>query len=249
MKQPRRNFLKKAALTGAAAFTFSDLVHAAGTEAKAKKIRIAEGDTILFQGDSITDFGRKRDKQEANDTGAMGSGYAMLAAAELLYKKAGQNLRIFNRGVSGNKVFQLAERWETDTLELKPNILSILIGVNDYWHTKNNYQGTPEIYRKDYIALLERTRDKLPEVKLILGEPFALSGISAVDDSWYPEFNEYRSAAAEVARQFDAVFIPYQSIFDKATEKAPGKYWTYDGVHTTLAGSQLMAAAWLSHIR
>ena len=101
----------------------------------------------------------------------------MLAAAALLEKYASLNLKIYNKGISGNKVFQLAERWDKDCLELKPDVLSILIGVNDIWHKLNGqYNGTVEIYRKDYIALLERTKKALPDVKLIICEPFAVTG-------------------------------------------------------------------------
>ena len=78
----------------------------------------------------------------------------------------------------------------------------------------------------------------------IIGEPFAVSGIKAVDESWFPGFNDYQKAAREIAAEFGAVFIPYQSVFDKASKIAPPVYWTYDGVHPSLAGSELMAEAW-----
>jgi lysophospholipase L1-like esterase len=86
-------------------------------------------------------------------------------------------------------------------------------------------------------------------VKLIIGEPYAVPGVKAVDDKWYPEFYGYQQAARDVADQFGAVFIPYQRIYDEAQRRAPGAYWTPDGVHTTLAGAQLMAAAWLKTIK
>ena len=215
-----------------------------------QKISIRENGVILFQGDSITDSGRKKDSNDYNSTSAMGSGYALLAAGNLLKAHAGKNLKIYNKGISGNKVFQLADRWETDCFSLKPNVLSILIGVNDFWHMKNgNYDGTVEIYRKDYIALLERTKAQLPNVQLIIGEPFAVRGTSAVDDSWFPEFDQYRQAAKDIAGQFDAVFIPYQQIFTEAQKQAPAVYWTPDGVHPSLAGAELMAQAWLKAVK
>jgi lysophospholipase L1-like esterase len=174
----------------------------------------------------------------------------MLAGAELLEKHAALNLRVFNKGVSGNKVFQLAERWDADCLSIKPDILSILIGVNDIWHKlEGNYNGTIDIYRHDYYALLERTKKALPNVKLIICEPFAVPGIKAVDDRWYPEFYGYQKAAREIAAQFNATFIPYQKIYDKAIKRAPGAYWTGDGVHPTLAGAQLMAQAWVTAVK
>ena len=150
-------------------------------------IRVERNDIILFQGDSITDNGRNKESRVANDIGALGRGYAMLASAYLLRQLPQLNLQFINQGISGNKVHQLAERWETDCLEIKPNVLSILIGVNDYWHTKTGgYTGTLQTYIDDYRKLLDDTLERLPKIKLIIGEPFAVNGIRAVTDDWYP---------------------------------------------------------------
>jgi lysophospholipase L1-like esterase len=246
----RRNFIRNVSLGGLAAITLPSLVTGAPTEAKVKKITLKKDAVVLFQGDSITDAGRKRDKMGPNDTGALGTGYAFLAAAALLKEFPDRNLQIFNKGISGNKVYQLAERWDEDCLNIKPDVLSILIGVNDFWHTlSGNYKGTIKTYRDDLTALLDRTKQKLPDVQLIIGEPFALTGIKAVDDKWYPTFNEYRAAAKEIAEKYGAAWIPYQSVFDKATKTAPGVYWTGDGVHPSIAGAELMAAAWLETVK
>jgi lysophospholipase L1-like esterase len=167
-----------------------------------------------------------------------------------LFKYADKNLKIYNKGISGNKVYQLTERWDADCLDIKPNLLSILIGVNDFWHTlTGGYKGTVETYTTDFKKLLDRTKQALPDVKLIIGEPFAVKGVKAVDDKWYPAFDAYRTSAKEIASQYDAVWIPYQSIFDKAIETAPGSYWTIDGVHPSVAGAQLMAHAWLETVK
>ena len=241
----RRDFLRQAAVGGALTLSLSQIVSSAFAAEKTPRISLEKDDIILFQGDSITDAGRNREEKAANKTQALGSGYALLAGSRLLNIHATKNLKLFNRGISGNKVYQLAERWDADCLELKPSVLSILIGVNDFWHTRTGrYDGTIDVYRKDLRSLLQRTKDKLPGVKLIMGEPFAVSGIKAVDESWFPAFNEYQKAARETAADFGAVFIPYQSIFDKASKIAPPVYWTYDGVHPSLAGSELMAEAW-----
>jgi lysophospholipase L1-like esterase len=247
----RRDFIRNTTLATTAALSLPSLVTSAfAAEPARKRISLQKEDVILFQGDSITDAGRKKDDASANAASALGSGYAMTAASELLYKYAGKNLKIYNRGISGNKVYQLAERWQKDCLDLKPNVLSILIGVNDFWHTLvNNYKGTVDTYRNDLTALLNRTKQSLPEVKLIIGEPFAVAGIKAVDEKWYPAFNDYRTAARDIAQTFGAVFIPYQSVFDKAQHAAPGVYWTHDGVHPSLAGARLMAHAWLEAVK
>jgi lysophospholipase L1-like esterase len=248
----RRNFLKSTSLASAGLLTIPQIVSAAftGEAVKKKRVTINKDDIILFQGDSITDAGRKKDDAASNAAGALGSGYAMIATSDLLFKYADKNLKIYNRGISGNKVYQLAERWDKDCLDLKPNVLSILIGVNDFWHkVLGRYDGTIETYRKDFKALLDRTKQKLPDVKFIIGEPYAVIGIKAVDEKWYPEFNDYRAAAKEIAESYDAVFIPYQAVYDKAQKEAPGVYWTADGVHPTLAGANLMAHAWMEAVR
>jgi lysophospholipase L1-like esterase len=246
----RRSFIKKAAVGGIMAVSIPEILSAASASTEKNRITIGNDNVILFQGDSITDAGRKREDPSYNNPGILGSGYAMLAAAGLLETHASLNLKIFNKGVSGNKVYQLAERWDADCIALKPDILSILIGVNDIWHKLNGqYNGTVEIYRKDYIALLERTKAALPNVKLIICEPFAVTGVKAVDDKWYPEFYGYQKAAREIAEMFNAVFIPLQKIYDEAQKKAPGVYWTGDGVHPSLAGAQLMASAWLKTVK
>lgn len=246
----RRDFIKKAGAGSALALGLSQIVSEAYAGVKTAKISVKDNDVILFQGDSITDAGRNKEEKKSNNTRALGNGYALLATSELLYGNAGKNVQIYNRGISGNKVYQLADRWDEDCLELKPKILSILIGVNDFWHTLNGkYTGTIDTYRNDFKALLQRTKEKLPDVKLIIGEPFAVKDVKAVDDAWFPKFYDYQKAAKEIAAQFDAVFIPYQSVFDKALKSAPGSYWTGDGVHPSLAGSQLMAHAWLEAVK
>jgi lysophospholipase L1-like esterase len=246
----RRNFIKKAGMGALLTVSIPEILSASLVSEGVKKNTLVKGNTILFQGDSITDSGRNKEDNSYNNARALGSGYPMLAAAVLLEKYASLNLKIFNKGISGNKVYQLAERWDKDCLEIKPDILSILIGVNDIWHTLNgNYKGTIEIYRNDFIALLERTKKALPDIKLIICEPFAVKGVKAVDDKWYPEFYGYQKAARDIAVQFGAGFIPYQKIYDEAQKQAPGVYWTGDGVHPTLAGAQLMAQAWLAAVK
>jgi len=247
----RRNFLRNTSLTGLAGISIPQIVSAAFTaDAKVKKIKVNKDAVILFQGDSITDSGRKKDDAGYSTPGVLGTGYAMLAGAEMLLKYPAHNLKIYNRGISGNKVYQLAERWEKDCFNIKPDVLSILIGVNDFWHMLNgNYAGTLQTYKDDLNILLNHTKEKLPDVKLIMGEPFAVTGIKAVDAKWYPAFNDYRAAAKEIAARFNATFIPYQKVFDKAQESAPGAYWTHDGVHPTLAGARLMAEAWLASVK
>lgn len=203
---------------------------------------------IVFQGDSITFYGRNKDITRPNESLGLGRGYVAYASADIMEKYPQLDLQIFNRGIGGNKVHQLQSRWDEDCLDLKPDVISILIGVNDHWHTvdKHQYEGNPSIYQRDYLELLEKTKAHNPHVKLIIGEPFVLlDGTKVVPADWHPIFKEYQEIAATVAKQFDAVFIPYQQIFDKALTRAAVSYWAPDGIHPSMAGAKLMADAWV----
>jgi lysophospholipase L1-like esterase len=242
----RRNFFKAAA-AGGASFLMPDMGDV--LPAMKKKIKLEKNDIIVFQGDSITDGGRDKEETIPNFSPSLGNGYCLLASANLLNREARKNLRIFNRGVNGDKVYQLSERWRTDCLNLRPTILSIHVGVNDYWHTlKKGYNGTVETYERDYRVLLRQTRSALPGVKLILCEPFAIAGVMAVNKTWFPAFDGYRGVVRKLADEFDTAFIPFHTIFSEALKHAPGNYWTVDGVHPSLPGSSLMAQAWLEVI-
>ena len=249
----RRNFFQKTAMAGIAAISFPEIIQAAMPEtskASAGWHYPGANEVILFQGDSITDNGRSRDKENVpNDQSQIGRGYALFTAATILANHPDKNLQIYNRGISGNKVFQLAERWDKDCLDLKPDYLSILIGVNDFWHTKTGgYEGTIEVYESDYRKLIEETKKALPNIKIIICEPFIIHGGRALDETWEPAFAPYRKAAKKLAKEFDLTFVPFQSVFNEALKKAPAAYWGEDGVHPSMAGAQLMAQAWIKAV-
>ncbi|HAK55952.1 MAG: SGNH/GDSL hydrolase family protein [Vicinamibacterales bacterium] len=249
----RRRFLSlSAASVGLAAYAAaSEPTEAADGKVMPQAARARAGArVILFQGDSVTDVRRDRERAEPNDPQALGGGYPALAAAELLSGAPEAGWRCYNRGVSGHKVFQLLERWQADCLDLEPEVLSILIGVNDFWHTlSSGYEGTVEVYERDYRALVARTREALPDVGIIIGEPFAVTGGSALGEAWYPAFADYQAATRRVADDHGAAWVPYQSIFDEALTRASVDYWCADGVHPSLAGHALMAEAWLDAFR
>lgn len=247
----RRSFIKNAAIGTLASLAIPEIAAAAFAEAKGKKISLNANDVVLFQGDSITDASRmKRTTTTPNDPASMGPGYALIAGSRLLVDHPDKNLQIYNKGVSGDKVYQMIDRWDADCIKLKPNVLSILVGVNDYWAVKKHgYTGTIQTYRDDYKRLLDQTKKALPDVKIIIGEPYAVIGVKEVDQSWYPKFDEFRVAAHDIADQYDAGFIPYQTVYDKAIKLAPGAYWTIDGVHPNMAGVTLMAQAWLEAVK
>jgi lysophospholipase L1-like esterase len=253
MNMNRRNFLRNTTLNTIGLAAVPGILSAAMPPKNKKQKNIISalksGEVILFQGDSITDAGRERMKQQANFQASFGAGYAFLAASDILRKNPGKDLSIYNRGISGNKVFQLADRWQMDCFQLHPKVISILVGVNDFWHTLDGkYAGTVQKYENDFRQLLQLTKKMLPEVELIIGEPFAILGCSAVNEKWFPDFDGYRAVAKKLADEFGAIFIPYQAIFDEAIQFAPAEYWTADGVHPTMAGCELMAEAWLKAV-
>ncbi len=248
MNQSRRNFLKKSAISAAALASIPTIVSASiSPSAKKPKYSLFEnGNTVLFQGDSITDAGREKKKELPNNPKSFGYGYAFLAASALLNALPEKDLTIYNRGISGNKVYQLADRWQKDCIDLKPDVVSILIGVNDYWHFRNGkYDGTIEVYENDFRKLINRTKKELPNVKLVICEPYYLLKTRAVDETWVKPMKEFQAVAKKLAGEFNTLWVPFQKVFDEAIKHAPATYWSADGVHPGMPGAQLMAEAWL----
>ena len=239
---PRRDFL---AASGSAALLS---VWPRSWRSSARGPRPLAARTILFQGDSITDAGRNRSVSGPNQGDGLGFGYPLLIASSLLGAHPERELRCFNRGVSGNTVPDLASRWSSDTMALKPDLLSILIGVNDYWHTLDgSYHGTVQDYEREYGELLERTRAALPEVRIVVLEPFVLR-TGVVTDAWLPEFDRRREGAKRVAERAGATFIGLHGLFERLAHQAPPSYWAGDGVHPTLAGHGAIAQLWLETV-
>jgi lysophospholipase L1-like esterase len=208
----------------------------------ADSVSLRKEDVVLFQGDSITDAVRDRGNQDkANHARALGTGYPMLLASDLLRDHASLGLQIYNRGISGHKVPDLDKRWQEDTIDLEPAVLSILIGVNDIWHKlAGNYSGTVS----DYETGIARTRKALPDVTIVVCEPFVLR-CGAINDNWFPEFDQRRAAAKKVAHQAGTIWVPFQTMFDEAVAAGTApSYWAGDGVHPSLAGHSLMAQTW-----
>ncbi|MCH7226722.1 SGNH/GDSL hydrolase family protein [Haloferula sp. A504] len=248
MNSSRRQFLTTSALASAAAVSTTPA--RSEETAKAGTLELKQGATILLQGDSITDAGRDKTIAEPNHTKALGNGYARMIAYHLLSKYPEKELKLYNRGISGNKVPDLDGRWEKDCLELKPDILSIMIGVNDYWHTVafgSKYEGTVESYGTGFKALLDRTREALPDTRIVICEPFV---VRAADGStrpdWFPEFDQRREKAREAAQASGALYVEFQQMFDAAVAAGyPHKELAGDDIHPSPHGHALMASRWL----
>lgn len=197
---------------------------------------------ILFQGDSITDAGRSRE----NDA-MLGVGYPLLLSAMLGERYPGR-FSVVNRGVSGNRVVDLYARWRVDAINLAPDLISILIGVNDVWHSLAFNNGVEaDRFEQVYDMLLDYTRRCLPNARILLLEPFVLPGCATVDalDFFQREVALRAQAARRVAERAGVPSIDLQSVFDEALEHGPADCWLADGVHPTPAGHWLIANRWL----
>jgi lysophospholipase L1-like esterase len=240
----RREFAAAAASTLALACTGR-----MKSETEPRRANLPANTRIVFQGDSITDAGRDTDAGgQANTASALGSGYPLLLAAALLESYPDRRLQFFNRGVGGNKVPDLEARWKTDTIALQPHIVSVLIGVNDFWHKRTHgYTGTVADFESQYVSLLQGTRQALPAVRLIVMEPFVLR-TGSVDSTWFPEFDERRAVVSRVAQQVGATFVPLQARFASAAQRVDPTYWIADGVHPTPPGHALIADGWRASV-
>lgn len=204
--------------------------------------------TVLFQGDSITDGNRTRNNDWNH---VMGHGYAYIIASRLWYDYPNRGYHFFNRGISGNKIPDLAGRWKKDVLEIAPNLLSILVGINDISALLNgNGAFTAEAFERDYRALLQQTIQQLPGVQLVLCEPFVLP-VGNIKNRWEQysvEVETRRMIIAKLSTEFNTVLVKFQDAFNKALRKAPADYWIWDGIHPMPAGHELMAREWIKQV-
>jgi acyl-CoA thioesterase-1 len=199
---------------------------------------------ILFIGDSITDAGRCQVEYQP-----LGFGYVMIAAGMIEARYPHLELQFENRGIGGNTVLDLQGRWQEDAIDLQPDWLSCLIGVNDAtraWRHGQLYRKlTPEHFRSNYRQLLQQVRGETP-ARLILWEPFLATNDRRA--ARYTLQQEYVRITNELAEEFDALLIKTQGLFDGACEKRSSEYWAPDAVHPTLPGRALMAEALLDAV-
>lgn len=201
---------------------------------------------VLFTGDSITDAGQQFDPSLVGPGSGLGAGYVR-RIAEIAATEA-PGLQVLNTGISGHRTTDLLRRWDADVIDLQPNVLTILIGINDMWRRYD--AGTPMLgaeFRSNYTQLLERVA-VLRLRNLVVLEPFLLP-FTEEQEAWPGEdLDEKRAIAFELAGRFDAVFIPLQAIFtDRAVETGAASL-TIDGVHPSAAGHELIAQTWWSTV-
>ena len=208
-----------------------------------------EGAKLLFQGDSITDMNWGRNQKDRNHY--LGHSYVFLIASRLGVDMPEAKLEFFNRGVSGNKVGDLRKRWRRDAIEVKPDWLSILVGVNDV----NQSGGKPfnlQKWEEDYRFILNESRRENPKVRIVLMNPFVLrvTRLEPLDmwKRWRGEIEKLGEIVARLAKDFDAVHIETQKIFDRAAEQVSPSHWIWDGVHPLPQGHELIARNWLQAV-
>lgn len=194
--------------------------------------------TILFQGDSITDAGRNRE-----DFFGLGNGYPYFVGSRLALEHPGE-YRCINRGVSGDRSVDVYARMKIDIVNLKPDVMTLLVGINDVWHELMNGNGVDAAkYRRIYRMLLEEVRQELPNLRILLLEPFVLKGSATTEHLAYfkDEVSQRAAAVRELAEEFRLTFVPLQQDLDRLEGLAPEGYWLMDGVHPTGAFHQYLA--------
>lgn len=203
---------------------------------------------ILFFGDSITDMARNRDID--GFVYGYGVGYVNYVASILKYENP-KKYEILNRGVGGHRIVDLYARIKADVWNQKPDVISILIGINDVWHEIYSENGVElNRFEKVYRMIIEDTKEKLPGVKFILCEPFVLKGTATKERfEEFCEIKKYATVVKKLAQEYGAAFVELQDKLEQAANQHDAVYYLYDGVHPDVAGAKLIADKWLKVFR
>lgn len=205
----------------------------------------AKGSRLLFQGDSITDMKWGRNEQDRNHY--LGHSYVFLLAARLGVEMHEAQLDFYNRGRSGHTVANLRNRWQAEAVDMKPDLLSVLIGTNDA-----GQQVKPEDYERDYRFILEQSRKANPELRLVLMNPFVVKAGKYTDEKLFSAHraltDRYGAIVEAIAKDFDAVHIKLQETFDEAAKQVSPEHWIWDGIHPLPQGHELIAREWLQAV-
>ncbi len=249
MKTSRKDFIKKAGLSGIVALSIPGVLSATHFSNSETALKPEEGLTFLFQGDSITDGNRTRNNDWNH---VLGHGYQYIIASKLWFENPNKNYMFYNRGISGNRVKDLESRWQKDALDLKPDVLSILVGINDVDAIINNRDPESiEEFERHYSNILEQTKSALPNTILVLCESFILP-VGRVKENlknWQNEVSIQQKVIRRLAKKYKAVFVELQQPFNDAYKKAAPEYWIWDGIHPMPGGHELIAREWLKEVQ
>jgi len=203
---------------------------------------VKENDIILFQGDSITDAGRTDAENPAED---MGVGYVAMIANALKKRMPQYDLTVVNRGINGHRVRDLRARWQADCIDVKPNILTVFIGINDTWR---RYDGgnitTIEEFKRDYSYILSGAKQAGVR-DIILMSPFILP-FPNEHKAWREDLDPKIMAVRELALEFGCKYIDLDGMFAEAYVENPEGYYAADGIHPSAEGAKLIMNKWLS---
>ncbi|MBR1970655.1 MAG: SGNH/GDSL hydrolase family protein [Clostridia bacterium] len=197
---------------------------------------------ILFQGDSITDAWRDRE----NDANS-GIGYSLLVKADLGFEFPGK-YEFFNRGIGGNRIIDVYARIKRDIINLKPDVMSVLIGVNDVWHELEIENGIDaDKYFKIYDMLIEEVKNALPNIKIMIMEPFVLKGTATRENYEYfdAEVKKRAMMSKKISEKYSLPYVELQDGFDELSKNIDASYWLYDGVHPTAMGHEYIKKEWI----
>lgn len=204
-----------------------------------------KGSRLLFQGDSITDMIWGRKQSDRNHY--LGHSYVFLIAARLGVDMPEAELDIYNRGNSGHTVADLKKRWQKDAIDMTPDVLSILIGTNDVASGAKE-----ETYESDYREILDASRKANPDLRLVLLDPFVLPTGNLKDEkAWTTRraaTDKLGAIVARLAKDYQAVHIKTQLIFDTAANATSPEHWMWDGIHPLPQGHELIARNWLQEV-
>ena len=212
-------------------------------------MNLANGDIVLFQGDSITDGNRGRSEDPNH---ILGHGYACMVSARLGADHVTEKPVFVNRGVSGDSLIRMYARWQEDTIDVKPTVLNILIGGNDMGWTRT---ATPsKSFERLYRMLLEDTLEMLPGIRIILCEPFFLPLAetrreqAAKVERVCTHLTELQQIVRKLAKEYEFTFFPFQDMFDSLAQKVDSAYLVWDGIHPTMVGHEFMTRRWLETV-
>ena len=246
----RRTFIKSGFACGGAASMAGTVTGADGVGGYAYRLPgLARGTRLVFLGDSITDMKWGRNERDRNHY--LGHSYVYLIASRLGVDMPEAQLEFFNRGISGNKVGDLRTRWQADAIDMKPDLLSILIGVNDVSQGKGK-QVPLDRWEEDYRFLLDSSRKANPDLRLVLLDPFVLRCGRLQEESvwrfWRGQVDKLRAIVTSLAAEYGAVHVRAQEVFDEAAEEVSPDHWIWDGVHPLPQGHELIARNWLEQV-
>lgn len=224
---------------------------------------LAEGKKILYIGDSITDgnwggCGSSSDRNLFDMNHIFGHGYMFICAAYYMSEFPEKNYSFYNRGISGNTLVDLEKRWEKDVLEIHPDVLSVLIGINDvhsYLESGESKEFDFESWEKIYRSLLDRAITENPHLQLVLGTPFVFQTGSMKENPKFDKALEMvlklKSRVEKIAIDYNAVCLPYFNLFEQLIHESKSlsdTYWIWDGIHPTPAGHHRMAKIWMESV-